>query len=179
MNSNQAPNEQDPSQKIGKIMMYLGWIFALGVLTWVFDIYEGNKNNPNKNPISSSSLDVNEVVLERNAYGHYVTNGTINGQTVTFMLDTGGTNVSVPEKLAEELSLEKKARGRTSTTNVYVDNFLTRINEIRIGSIIIYDVPASINPGMNHSNQILLGMSVLKNVEFSQKGNTLRLRQIK
>jgi aspartyl protease family protein len=103
--------------------------------------------------------------------------GTINGKQVTFMLDTGATRVSVPEKLAEELSLEKMARGRSSTANGIVEIHLTRIRRLEIGSIKVFDIPASINPGMNHSDQVLLGMSVLKNVDFSQQGDTLTLRQ--
>lgn len=158
-------------------MMYIGWIFALAVLTWIFNIFETNKTNPNQDPLTISSANINEVTLTQNAYGHYVTSGTINGRTVTFMLDTGATNVSVPEKLADELDLKKLARGQSSTANGFVDVFLTRINEVRIGNIVVYDVPASINPGMNHSDEILLGMSVLKNVEFAQKGSTLTLKQ--
>lgn len=179
MSTDLPPPQSDSTQKIGKWMMYLGWIFVLATLTWFFDLFETQKNNPNQNPLSSSLADVNEVVLQRNAYGHYVTSGTINGQNVTFMLDTGATYVSVPEKLAEKLNLEKKARGTASTANGHVDIFLTRINEIRIGSIVVQNIPASINPGMNHSDEILLGMSVLKNVEFAQRGNTLTLRQAK
>lgn len=136
MNNKNPLPESDPTQKIGKIMMYISWIFILGILTWFFDVFEKNKNNPNQDPINFSSADVNEVVLKRNAYGHYVASGTINGQDVTFMLDTGATMVSVPEHLAEKLNLDKKARGRSSTANGFVDVFLTRINEIRIGSIV-------------------------------------------
>jgi aspartyl protease family protein len=176
-----SPNSQepDPTQKIGKYMMYFGWIAALVILTWIFDVFNEKKNNPNQTPVISSSTSVNEVVLKRNVYGHYVTTGTINGKEVTFLLDTGATNVSVPENLANNLQLEKQARGRASTANGFVDIYLTRINEIRIGNIVAYNVRASINPGMNHSDQILLGMSVLRNVEFTQKGDLLTLRQAK
>lgn len=177
MNNTPFSQEPDPTQKMGKVMMYISWIFVLGLLTWFFDGFEQNKQNPNQDPLHSSSNNINEVVLKRNAYGHYVTSGSINGHKVTFMLDTGATNVSVPERLAEQLNLKKMARGRSSTANGYVNIFLTRINEIKIGSIVVQDVPASINPGMNHSKQILLGMSVLKNVEFAQKGDSLTLRQ--
>lgn len=177
MTQNASPQEPDSTKMAGKVMMYIAWAFALGLLTWFFDIFEDYKINPNQSPSHISSEKINEVILQRNAYGHYVTTGTINGKEVTFLLDTGATNVSVPEKLAGNLKLEKKAQGKSSTANGYVNVFFTRINEIRIGSIVAYDVPASINPGMNHSNQILLGMSVLKHVEFAQKGSTLTLRQ--
>ena len=103
--------------------------------------------------------------------------GFINGKEVTFLLDTGATHVAIPEKLASKLQLKGLARGQSSTANGYVDIEFTRINELRLGSIIAYDVTASINPGLNHSDYILLGMSVLKNVEFRQSGNQLELIQ--
>lgn len=160
-------------------MMYLAWLSTLGVLTWFFTIYEGNKQNPNQAIIGTSSEGYNEISLKRNAYGHYLVSGNINGESVNFLLDTGATNVSVPEKLAEDLQLKPMARGRASTANGFIEVFITRIDELRIGSIVAYDVRASINPGMNHSDYILLGMSVLKNVEFTQKGDTLILKQHK
>ena len=44
------------------------------------------------------------------------------------------------------------------------------------GDISLQNVRATINPGYK-SNQILLGMSFLKHLEFSQRGDTLTLRQ--
>ncbi|MFT6371659.1 MAG: aspartyl protease family protein [Gammaproteobacteria bacterium] len=43
-----------------------------------------------------------------------------------------------------------------------------------MGSIILNDVRASLNPGLS---DILLGMNVLKNMELIQRGNELIIRQ--
>jgi aspartyl protease family protein len=48
--------------------------------------------------------------------------------------------------------------------------------KISIGNIFLYNVAAHINPAMK-SDAILLGMSALKEVEFSQKGKQLTLRE--
>jgi aspartyl protease family protein len=45
------------------------------------------------------------------------------------------------------------------------------------GPFDLRDVPASINPGMA-DNQVLMGMSVLKHLEFTQRGDTLILRAL-
>ena len=45
-----------------------------------------------------------------------------------------------------------------------------------MGDIALQDVPAAIAPGLA-DGQILLGMSFLKHIEFTQRGNTLILRQ--
>jgi aspartyl protease family protein len=62
------------------------------------------------------------------------------------------------------------------TANGQVTVIKTLIKELRIGSIVLYDVAANINPGMK-SDEILLGMSALKRVEFSQRGKELTLRE--
>ena len=53
----------------------------------------------------------------------------------------------------------------------------TEINKLSIGQITLYNVDANINPGMQ-SGHVLLGMSALKQLEFTQRGNTLILRTL-
>ena len=164
---------------INRTFLIIGWVVVIGLLTLVAGHWEESQYNPNKQPMTQLSVEgVPEVVLQRNRYGHYVTTGFINGREVTLLLDTGATYVAVPEKMADELGLRKMARGQSSTANGIVDTYLTRIERINIGAIELYDVAASINPGMNHDTSILLGMSVLKNIEFTQRGDQLTLRQL-
>ena len=164
---------------INRTVLIIGWVVVIGLLTLVAGRWEESQYNPNQQPVTQLNVEgVPEVVLQRNRYGHYVTTGFINGREVTLLLDTGATYVAVPEKMADELGLRKMARGQSSTANGIVDTYLTRIERISIGAIELYDVAASINPGMNHDTSILLGMSVLKNIEFTQRGDQLTLRQL-
>lgn len=159
--------------------LIIGWIILIGLLTLVAAKWEERQHNPNQQPITQTNeLGAIELVLQRNRYGHYITSGLINGQEVTLLLDTGATYVAVPENMAEKLGLKKMARGQSSTANGIVDTYLTRIERLSIGSIEVYDVAASINPGMNHDTSILLGMSVLKNIEFTQRGDQLTLKLV-
>lgn len=174
---NGSAEEERETRAIGRGMLYLFWLMVLGILTWGGGKWLDAQHNPNSDPQSRVAQGVREVVLKRNRYGHYVSSGEINGRPVVMMLDTGATDVAVPERIASELGLEKLAPVRVSTANGYADAWLTRIVELRIGNIVITDVRASINPGMNHDEGVLLGMSALKNIEFTQKGDTLLLRQ--
>jgi aspartyl protease family protein len=63
------------------------------------------------------------------------------------------------------------------TANGPVTVYSTRIAKLQLGEIVLYDVPADLNPGMNASNQILLGMSALSQVEFSQRDGMLLISQ--
>ncbi|MBT8148751.1 MAG: retroviral-like aspartic protease family protein, partial [Gammaproteobacteria bacterium] len=63
------------------------------------------------------------------------------------------------------------------TANGPVKVYSTRIGKLQLGDIVLYDVPADLNPGMDGSNEILLGMSALSQVEFSQRDGVLLLSQ--
>jgi aspartyl protease family protein len=62
------------------------------------------------------------------------------------------------------------------TANGPITVFETRISELSIGDITLFNVRASINPAMPPP-QILLGMSALKQIEFVQRGDSLTLIQ--
>lgn len=165
------------SQRIGRVMQVLAWIAVMALLTLYFGDVLDRQRNPNRD-ISTAVTDtgVREVRLKRNRMGHYVTAGTINGEAVVFLLDTGATGVAIPAALAERLSLQRGRPIATNTANGSTRSYLTRLNEVAIGDIRLRDVEASITPGLQ-MQEVLLGMSFLKHIEFTQRGNTLTLRQ--
>lgn len=166
-----------PDNKIGKWMLILAWVAGLGLLTLIFDDQLARQFNPNQQPDSTVTASGVEVRLKQNRMGHYVTGGSINGQPVVFLLDTGATDVSIPFHLAEQLNLipGRKQRVRTANGNIHVAQ--TTLSRLEIGDITLLDVEANLNPGMQ-DNEILLGMSALKQLEFSQKGDWLVLRSL-
>jgi aspartyl protease family protein len=62
------------------------------------------------------------------------------------------------------------------TANGVARGYGTEVREVRIGDIALHDLPASINPNV-HDDIVLLGMSFLKKIEFTQRDDTLILRQ--
>ncbi|TLU66744.1 TIGR02281 family clan AA aspartic protease [Thalassotalea litorea] len=167
--------KQDDSQKFGKVMIWMAWIIGLLLMVWFFQSKLDADWNPNQKPQSRLNASGDEqVVLERNRYGHYVTAGTINQQNALFMLDTGATSVSIPMEIADRYGLERQGSHRVQTANGSVRVYATTIDELSIGNINLYNVRANINPGMD-GQEILLGMSALKQLDFSQKGKYLHL----
>lgn len=159
-------------------MMVIGWLILLGLLTLIFGNWEEEQYNPNQHVDSTINTGTIEVTLEQNAFNHYVTNGKINGTSVVFMLDTGATSVAIPVDLAQKLKLEKGRPYQVSTANGYSTVFATRIDSLQIGAIVLHDVKAAIATGMT-GNQILLGMSALKELDIHQRGKQLTLTQHK
>lgn len=173
-----ARDPQQYTRKIGKGMIWLAWIAMLGMLTFVFSDYLEHQYNPNREAVSRITQGgVREVVLKRNRDGHYVATGKINGEPVVFLLDTGATLVSVPEALASRLGLERGAGLPAMTANGTVTVYGTRLDSVSLGDIEVHDVRASINPGMR-GNEVLLGMSFMKDLELVQRNGTLTLRQL-
>ncbi len=157
-------------------MIYIAWLLALGLLTWIFAGWLDAQRNPNRDVGSTIINGKPAVVLERNRYGHYNVTGKINGGEVEFMLDTGATTVSVPTSIAKRLRLERGPAVPVSTANGTVIMYMTRLDSVQLGDIELRNVKANINPHVK-SDEVLLGMSFLKHLEFTQRGDTLILRQ--
>lgn len=158
-------------------MLYAAWLGVLGLLTLAFGVWEEDRFNPNSEPTSLSEGNTRTVILQRNAFNHYLSSGKINGDEVLFLLDTGATNVAVPGVLAKKLGLRKGAAGYATTAAGRVQVFRSQIDTLEIGNIRLNNVRASINPSMD-GEEILLGMSALGQLRFIQQGDTLELQQV-
>lgn len=160
-----------------KWMLILAWTSAFALLIYVFSDLLEQQINPNSQPVSETAGGQITVQLAQNKQGHYVVTGAINDIPVVFLVDTGATDVAIPANLAAELGLVKGRPGLANTANGTVTVYDTRVNKLSIGQITLYNVDANINPGMQ-SGHILLGMSALKQLEFTQRDNTLILRTL-
>lgn len=170
------PEHPNPHRKLGRNMLLAGWAIGFVLLVLGFGRWEDGQYNPNRELQSLDMGDLREVTLVSNRLHHYVASGEINGKTVTFLLDTGASDVVVPARLAADLQLQPGAAAYAVTANGRVEIRRTLIDELTLGPIRLYNVRASINPGMT-GNEVLLGMSALHQVELIQRSNQLTLRQ--
>ncbi|MDA3869973.1 MAG: TIGR02281 family clan AA aspartic protease [Gammaproteobacteria bacterium] len=174
MKNNPEAKEQ---KRIGTFMVTAMWILFLILLVSFFAGVIDRQTNPNQSLNTRySETGTREVELQRNRYGHYVTDGAINGRPVVFMLDTGATGVAVPAHIAQGLQLERGAVIQLRTANGVARGYKARLDRVAIDGIQLEDISAIINPN-DDSDVILLGMSFLKQIEFTQRGDSLILRQ--
>jgi len=172
------PNQKPPGRSIGKGMLIVSFSLGLMALTIFFNGVLQSQSNPNSEPeFSETDNGIKEVVLQRNRQGHYVANGTINGVPVTFLLDTGATDVAIPAAIARKAGLNQGYISQAATANGIIQVYSTILDELQLGNIRLHDIKASITPSMG-GEIILLGMSALKQIEFTQRGSNLILRQI-
>ena len=161
---------------MGKGMIIVAWLCLLGLLTFYFSKYLDEQNNPNQELVGIQTANFKEIRLQRNRYGHYVSSGKINNRPVTFMLDTGATNISIPERLAKQLNLKPGFIMTVGTANGDIEVYSTSLDKVSLGPIELHHVSANINPYMD-GDEVLLGMSFLKHLNFSQEGDQLLIRQ--
>lgn len=158
-------------------MLFIAWIIALGLLTYLSSLYLESKHNPNQTLNSmTDARGVKTVTLKANRAHHYVMTGQINGQEVTLFLDTGASRVALSESLAKDLNLSLGPEATIQTASGYSQAFHTTLDTLTIGDIILYDIPALVSPDLPNDD-VLLGMSALKHLEIIQKDNEMILRQ--
>ena len=167
---------QHSTKKLGMMFTVSGWILGFLLLGLIFSKVLDHQTNPNQSVATSQSSQFQEIVLERNRYGHYVFDGEINGKPVTFLVDTGATEISIPANLQTYLQLKAGRSFSVSTANGVASVYSTRLDELKLGEISLTDIKAHLNPGLA-DDQILLGMNVLKNMELVQRGDSLIIRQ--
>ena len=172
-----SSSQPDTRRSIGRFMAIIFWLLLLIALTSAFHRFLAYKDNPNQRVASSIGVDGRpEVVLKRNQQGHYVANGFINDVSVTFLLDTGATGVALPLAVARAAGVPRGPTVTTQTANGPAQGFLTELETVRLGAIEQRAVGAVVSPGLA-MDEVLLGMTFLKNLEITQRGNTLTLRQ--
>lgn len=174
MNDDLQP--QQHQNRIGKNMIYGMWLLVLALLTLFFNSVLDRQRNPNQTVLGLEDGGVRQVKLQRNRFGHYVASGMINDHPVVFMVDTGASDISVPAKVAERIGLKRGQELVYHTANGSARAYATMLSSVSLGPILLKKVRASINPNVD-DEEILLGMSFLKYLEFGQQGQTLTLRQ--
>jgi len=161
----------NPDSRLGRRML---WVAALGLLGGLYLLFATLENGAG----TVSSVDSNGaamVVLEQDRNGHYEAEGQINGQPVTFLVDTGATDVALPESAARALGLQFGPRVRVMTAAGPAKAWATRLDEVTVGGIRRQNVRATITDG--EFNGILLGMSFLKHYSLQQADGRLVIRE--
>ena len=170
-------NDNDSFMRTASTWMTIGgWILFFLLLLMLFSKIMNKMNNPNDTIATAHVNGRKEVVLQRNKYGHYVATGAINGEPVVFLVDTGATDIAIPENIASKLGLKKGYAFQAQTANGIATAYSTRLDTVSLGEITLQDMKGSIlsNAG---TEEILLGMTFLKHLELNQKGEQLTLIQ--
>jgi aspartyl protease family protein len=157
-------------RRVGTGMMVVGWLLLSGVIWLGMDAWTAHQENPN----ADLAVDVpaGRVVLKRNAAGHFVAPGRINGVDVVYLVDTGATDVALSEDLARRVGATRGIPLRTETAGGETLSYATRLDSVRLGGLEAHGVAGAIVPRMG-GHSVLLGMSFLSRFAITIHGDDM------
>ena len=125
---------------------------------------------------SGSNTTSGRVTLAADAGGHHQADGTINGNPVRFLVDTGATSVAISSIQARTMGINylNGQRGYTETANGRALAYRVRFDTVSIGGITLHQVDGVVLEG-DALKIALLGMSFLSRTDMKREGQTLTL----
>jgi aspartyl protease family protein len=168
-------NQSSDQKSIGRFMVMGMWATAIALAVLLVNQQLERNRNPNNKVVTSSENGKRSITLQRSRYGQYLVTGSINNAEVDFLVDTGASSVSIPAEFADKIGLQRGNPIRISTANGIGVAYQTSIDQLRIGELEIRNATAHINPGL--TDEVLLGMSILKHYELIQRGDQLVIRE--
>lgn len=117
------------------------------------------------------------VTLNADIRGHFITQGTVNGATMRFLVDTGATGILLGVADAARANIDFR-RGQpvlSSTANGVVQVWRVTLNTVKVGEITLHEVDGAVSE--TDQPIVLLGMSFLNRVEMARNGSTMTLKK--
>jgi len=118
-----------------------------------------------------------KVTLVADSRGHFVSNGTINGQVMQYMVDTGASTVAIGRPDAERMGL-KYQNGqpvRVNTANGMGQGWRMKLDSVRIGDVEVFGVEAIITS--QSMPYVLLGNSFLTEFQMTRINDQMVLEK--
>ncbi len=116
-----------------------------------------------------------QIVLTAGSGGHFLTQGTINGRSTGFMVDTGATSVAIGMDEARRLGIkfEQGERYWGSTANGNVMGYRISLGAVQIQDVVVHNVEAAVLPGS--MPYVLLGNSFLTRFQMKRENDVMTL----
>lgn len=167
---------RDSSRTIGRIMAFGAWAIVLGFGTIMAQRVLDARDQASR-PIIGSTVDGSPTLtLSADRRGHFSVETLINGQPVTFLVDTGATSIALPAATAQRLGLNRGRAVEVSTAAGPAIAWTTRLNSLQVGPFQEENVTAVISPDME-GDVGLLGMNFLRHLDLLQRDGQLLLRR--
>ncbi|WP_170784546.1 retropepsin-like aspartic protease family protein [Ruegeria lacuscaerulensis] len=147
----------------------MAWVFIfIGVIA-VVGLWEDIRSTVS--PVPQLTVTGETIEVPRSADGHYYLPVEVDGQTITFLVDTGASQIVLSSRDAERIGVDLNQLnyfGRALTANGEVRTAPVRLETVTLGPITDQNISAWVNEGELH--QSLLGMDYLhlfSNIQFA------------
>jgi len=119
-----------------------------------------------------------QLSIAKGRGGHYWVAGSINGQSVQFLVDTGATSVAINEIQARRLGIDYRVNGKpivVGTASGSAKAWQVHLSSVKVGAIDVVGVEAVVVEGSSPT-EALLGMSFLGRVSWREDQGVLKLQ---
>ena len=165
--SGQRPGRRPTGHYSRTILAPLCFFLGLGALAFAFFSWLGS-------PTVRQAGARMEIVIPAALDGHHYLDGAINGQPVTFLIDSGASYVSVSHGLAQQLGLARGNSATFMTATGPVSGQIVADQGVAAGGFGPLPLSVSVMPGSRP--MALLGQNFLRHVETVQANRQLILR---
>lgn len=156
-------------------------LFVIALYSYRFEFSDFKQRmmssiNPSKPILDKENK---QIIIKISDDGHYYLQALVNGQKITFMIDTGASSVAISQDDAKTIGIDTKKLNynqRYQTANGISFGASVNLESIDIDGYKISNVKASVTPNLVGAS--LFGMSALKkfsSYQFSQDTLTLYL----
>ncbi len=126
--------------------------------------------------VSATTSSAAEVTLIADAAGHFFAEGTINGGSIRFLVDTGASKVFLSAQDARRLGIDylKGQAAYSETAGGTIRVYRVKLDTVRIGEVSVSNVDAVVSE-KDPMSFALLGMSFLNRMRMDRDGDQLTL----
>lgn len=164
---------------VGKVLkMVLAWVAIFGIFFMIFAFrgeFIGLGQRLRAEAIGAPLQDGAEVRIPMAEDGHFWVNGTVNGQDVRFLVDSGASTTTIAADVAARAGVEARQRGFIETANGRAPVSRGYADRVQIATIERTDFPVLVNANADTN---VLGMNFLSSLSgWRVEGTYLVLRQ--
>lgn len=123
-----------------------------------------------------STPEKQRLIIARGRGGHYWVNGSVNGNSMAFLLDTGASSVALNAVQARRLGIDFTAGQplQVTTASGVERGWQVTLRSVKVGAIEVLGVEAVVLEG-SFPTDALLGMSFLNRIGWRQEQDALIL----
>ena len=125
---------------------------------------------------SFQAAEKQRVSIPPDELGQYRVRGTINGQYVNLLVDTGASVVALSSNEAQRLGIDfrRGQKGEVVTAQGSAESHMVILDEVSVAGITAHNVQAAVITGM-YPVDILLGMTFLRQVSIEENAGLMTL----
>ena len=117
------------------------------------------------------------ISIPMNRRGMFQVSGSINGVPINFLVDTGASSVAMSEKTAKKIGLQYKLYGDRAISSTAAGNtrsWLMPLKKVNVAGLELTNVHGAVVEKMDF-DEVLLGMSFLRQLNMSNNGQIMKL----